>query len=398
MTQITFHYTAIGPRGARTRGAVRAGTQEEAYRQLAAAGMRPIRIRGRRARGSGRRITLRDLSQFTRQFSVLMQARIPIVDGLRSIVAQEPKERLRAVVEDVARQIEAGNTVTDSISPHRDVFGEVYIETVRAAETSGNMISVLDMLAEMLDRQYELTKDVKGALMYPICVVGALVTAVTFLMIFVIPRFESMFASRGIELPLPTRVVMGTSDFLRSYWYVLGAAIIGAFFAIRAAKRRPRARRRIDNALHHVPFLREVLRGLAISRFTRVLGIALRSGISLIDALDMAGRASGRPRLQVESEKLRDQVNTGGRLSDVIVTCQYFPSFCQRLIAAGEEAAELPRMCEIAAKNYDREVQHLTKNVTTVIEPILIAGLAGIVLVIALAIFLPMWNMAALLN
>ena len=400
MSQLSFQYRALDPRGAPTRGVLQARSREEAYRQIVAAGMKPLRIVGRRAGGRrrGRRVTLKDVSHFTYQFSVLMEARIPIVEGLRSIVEQEPKERLREIVEDVASQIEGGSSVTEALSPHREVFGEIYVETVRTAEKSGNMIEVLARLAEMLDQQYEMRKNVKGALMYPICVIGALGLAVIFLMTFVVPRFAEMFASRGIDLPLPTQIVIGLSDLLRIYWYVFLGAGIGAVWGIRRAWRTPSARRRLDTLLHRVPFMRDVLKGLALSRFTNVLGISLRSGLSLIEALEMGGRASGRPLLQIDAEKLRDQVNLGGRLSDAVVTCQYLPAFARRMIAAGEEAGELPKMCEIVARNYDRDVVHLTKNVTTVIEPIMIVGLAGIVLLIALAIFLPMWNMAALIG
>jgi type II secretory pathway component PulF len=250
----------------------------------------------------------------------------------------------------------------------------------------------------MLDRQYEMAKNVKSALMYPICVILALTFAVAFLMIFVIPGFADLFAKRGVELPLPTIIVIGISDVLRIYWYAfVGGAVLG-IWGLRHAWRTPNSRRRMDTWLHRVPFVRDVLRGLAISRFATVLGIALRSGLSIIDAVDMGGRASGRPLLQADAEKLRDQVNTGGRLSDVIVTCQYFPAFARRMIAAGEEAAEMSRMCEIVARNCDRDVDHLTKNVTTIIEPVMIVGLAGVVLLIALSIFLPMWNMAAVMG
>ena len=141
-----------------------------------------------------------------------------------------------------------------------------------------------------------------------------------------------------------------------------------------------------------------MLQGLAVSRFVNIMGISLRSGLSLIEAIDMAGRASGRPLLQADAEKLRNQVNAGGRLVDKLKDCHYLPSFAKRMISAGEEAGELPKMCEIVAKFYDREVMHLAKNLTTVIEPVLVTGLVGIVLVVALAIFLPMWNMGALIG
>jgi type IV pilus assembly protein PilC len=399
MSQLSFQYKAIGARGSATRGVLQADNREEAYRKLVAAGMKPLQITSKRAAGRrNRRITLKELSHFTHQFSVLMEARLPIVDGLRSIGEQEPNQRLAAVIEDVAKQVEAGNTVTEALGPHREVFGEVYVETIHAAEMSGNMVEVLSNLSEMLERQYEMTKNVKGSMIYPLCVFIALTLAVTFLMMFVVPKFADIFARRGVDLPVPTQIVIGISDTIRTYWYLFLGGIGGSVWLFRRAWRRPRSRRRIDTWMHGIPFVRDMLKGVAISRFTNVLGISLRSGLNIIDAIDMAGRASGRPLLEIDAEKLRDQVNTGGRLSDVIVTCQYFPTFTRRMIAAGEEAAELPRMCEVVARDCDREVEHLAKNVGTVIEPIMIVGLAGIVLIIALAIFLPMWNMAALLG
>jgi MSHA biogenesis protein MshG len=250
----------------------------------------------------------------------------------------------------------------------------------------------------MLERQYEVQKGVKGALMYPICVVTALTGAVTFLMIFVVPRFATMFQSRGFELPLPTRILLAGSSFVQSYWYLVLGALISGVLLGRSAWRSRKFRPRIDTALHRVPFLRDMLRGLAVGRFAQVLGISLRSGQSLLEALVLAGRASGRPLLIADAEKMRDQVNHGGRLSDVLLTCSYIPSFTKRMLTAGEEAGELPKMCAVVTRHYDREVTHLTKNVTTVIEPVMIVGLAGVVLLVALAIFLPMWNMAALVG
>ncbi len=135
-----------------------------------------------------------------------------------------------------------------------------------------------------------------------------------------------------------------------------------------------------------------------MSRFSHVLGTSLQSGLGLIDALEMAGGASGRPLLQADTQKMREQVKEGGRLTDVMLACAYLPGFARRMIAAGEETAEMPRMCEIVARHYDREVAHLTKNLPTVLEPILIVGLAGVFLIIALAIFLPMWELGALMG
>jgi type II secretory pathway component PulF len=398
--RLTFRYKVIDGSGAKSKGVLRAEDRNEVYRQLTGAGLKPVKITAARfvrdSKGSGR-VGVKEIAHLTYQFAVLLEARIPIADGLRSIADQEPNTRLRAVIDDVARQIDAGNSITDSLIPHRALFGDVYIETLRAAETSGNMISVLTRLAEMLEQVYETTKNVKSAFMYPICVVLAMIAAISFLTIVVIPRFGTLFSSRGVELPLPTQILMGTSMVVRTYWFLILPGIVGAAWLIRRAWRNPSSRAKIDTFLHRIPFIRDMLKGLAVSRFAHVLGICLQSGLSLLDSLDMSGKASGRPLLQADAQKMREQVNHGRRLAEVMLACVYLPGFARRMIASGEEAAELSRMCQIIARHYDREVDHLTKNITTVIEPLLIVGLAGIVALIALAIFMPMWNMASLL-
>jgi type IV pilus assembly protein PilC len=401
MSQLTYTYKAIDPQGAKKRGTLQAENQSEAYRQLTSAGLKPIRLTARRAAGRGLRsgkVGAKELAHLTYQFAVLMEARIPIADGLRSIAEQERNRRLQEVIDDVARQIEAGYSITESLSQHRSLFGEVYIETVRAAEVSGNMVKVLARLAEMLEMRYESNKNISGALIYPICVLVAMVLGATFLMVVIVPKFAGMYESRGVDLPYPTQLLLGTSSFVRTSWPLVLAGIGGTFWAARAAWRSPGTRQRIDTWMHRMPFLREVLRGLAVSRFAHVLGTSLQSGLGLIDALEMAGGASGRPLLLADTEKMREQVKEGGRLTDVMLACAYLPGFARRMIAAGEETAEMPRMCEIVARHYDREVAHLTKNLPTVLEPILIVGLAGVFLIIALAIFLPMWELGSLMG
>lgn len=402
MSQAAFQYRAVDASGAAHKGVVEAGDRSQVYRQLVASGMQPVRISAARSGGllrrRGQRVTLKDLSHFTYQFSVLTQARVPIVDGLRSISEQETNPRLRSVIDDIASSIAAGNTVTASFSPHRHLFGEVYVETLQAAEATGNMVEVLERLSDILECQYEINKEIKSALMYPACVVGALILAVAFLMLNVVPRFAAMFESRGIELPMPTQIVMGISAVLTEYWYIVAIGIAGSVWLLRRAWSSPTSRQQIDNWMHRIPLLGAMLRAHAVSRFTHVFGIALRSGVGLLEALEMAGNASSRPLLQQDVRLMREQVNSGGRLSDVFAACTYLSPFARRMLAAGEEAAEMSRMCEVVARHYDREVRHMSKNVTALIEPIMVVGLAAVVLVIALAIFLPMWNMAALIG
>ncbi len=399
MSKLTYRYRAVDAQGKRHRGVLQAADQSEAYRQLTASGMKPVKLVARRDAGTrNSKVGVKQLAHLTYQFSVLLDARIPIADGLRSIASQETNRRFRTVIEDVATQIEAGYSVTEALGNHRELFGDVYIETVRAAEISGNMVKVLGRLAEMLERQYESNKNIKGALIYPICVLIAMVLGAAFLVMFVIPKFSSLYSKRNIDLPLPTVVLVNLSNFLRAYWPLVLAGVAAVIYVIKGAWKKEAIRARMDGWLHKIPFLRDVLRGLAVSRFCHVLGTSLQSGLGLIDALEMSARASGRPLLIQDVEKMTEQVKEGGRLTDVMLACGYLPGFARRMIAAGEEAAEMPRMCEIVARHYDREVEHLTKNLPTVLEPILIVGLAGMFLVIALAIFLPMWDLGRLMG
>lgn len=397
MTQITFQYKAIDRNGSSTKGVLQASDEREAYRQIVSSGLKPLRIKPKAGRGRRRRITLKDLSQLTYQFSVLMEARLPVVEGFRAIAEQESNERLREIMYQVAHAIEGGSTITQALEVHRDVFGDIYIQTIHAAELSGNLIEILNNLASMLDHEYEMRKQAKGALIYPMCVVGALGLAMGFLMVFVVPRFATMFASRGIDLPLPTQMLIWFSSFLRLAWPGLLVGGLMTIWGLRKAWRNPHSRKRIDRWLHHLPFIRDILQGMAISRFVRVFGISLRSGLCVIEALDLAGKASGRPMLEEDAQRMLEHVRLGGRLTEVINLCPYFPPFTRRMLSAGEESAQLSKMCQIISRHYDREVQHLTKNISTMMEPILVVGLAAVVLIVALAIFLPMWDMGALI-
>jgi len=398
MSKLTYKYRAVDSQGKRKTGELQADDQNDAYRQLTAAGMKPLKLKASRGGSRNSKVGVKQLAHLTYQFSVLLEARIPIAEGLRSIAAQENNRRFREVIEDVATQIEAGYTVTEALNNHRELFGDVYIETVRAAEISGNMVKVLGRLAEMLEQRYESNKNIKGALIYPICVLVAMVLGGAFLVMFVIPKFSALYSKRSIDLPLPTVMLVNLSNFLRAYWPFVLFGIATVFYVVRSAWRREATRAKLDGVMHKVPFLRDVLRGLAVSRFCHVLGTSLQSGLGLIDSLEMSARASGRPLLIADVQKMTEQVKEGGRLADVMLACDYLPGFARRMIAAGEETAEMPRMCEIVARHYDREVDHLTKNLPTVIEPILIVGLAGMFLVIALAIFLPMWDLGRIMG
>ena len=401
MSTTTFRYKALDSAGAVKTGAISAESAKDAYRRLTVSGLTPTKVTAGRAagrRGFGARIAARDISHFTQQLSVLLGAGVSISEGLLSIAEQEPNERFRRLLEEIAARIQAGSSITDAIEPHRRVFGGVYVETLRAAERSGAMISVLESLAEMTEQQDETRRQFRGAMAYPIVVVVALSAAVLFLLTFVVPKFASMFAARGVDLPFLTRALQAFGLSVRSYWWGYAGGAVGSAFLLRVIWRSPNGRGVIDRLLHRTPVVRPLLIGAATGRFARVLGLCLGSGLGLLESIEMAGRASNRPLLMRDAQRLLVRVRAGDRLSVALRDCVYLPPFARRMIAAGEESGELTRLCGVVARQYDRDVSHMTKNMATILEPVLIAVMTGVVLVVALAIFMPMWDMAGLVG
>ncbi|MBL8744839.1 MAG: type II secretion system F family protein [Phycisphaerae bacterium] len=400
MSTLAFRYKALDKSGLSRAGSLHASTAQEAFRRISALGMTPVSIAEdqRASRRRGPRIKAGDISHFTQQLSVLINARLPLSDALISIAEQERNSALRQVISDIAVRIESGEPLASAIAAHASVFGDVYVQTVRAAEQSGNLISILDHLAEMLEKESEMSRQWRGAMMYPACVVAVLVLAVAFLVGFVIPKFAGIFESRGVALPLITRVLMSAGQSMQAFWWAWLAALAMIAVGGRAAWRTPRGRNMIERLLHKVPLLSTMLTGSTISRFTRIFGLTLGSGLPLTDCLVLAGRATSRPTLQQDVRSILAQVTRGAKMSEAFVSCTYLTPFAKRMLSVGEESAELTRMCRVVSRHYDQETSYLAKTLTTIIEPVLVVAIAGVVLVVALAVFLPMWDMVNLIK
>ncbi len=401
MSAARFEYSATDAAGQKKRGFVSAPGKAEAYRQLTTQGLIPIRIKaadaGRLRRGRSR-VPISEITQFTRELAVLLEAGVPVVDGIRGIAEQTHNPRVRAATIEIAADIQAGSTVSDALAKHSSIFGDVFVETVHAAERSGNMVRILEDLAEMLDAQAEFQRQIKRALTYPVLVTVTLSIAVAFLLAFVVPKFAELFERRGVELPLLTQVLMYVGTVLRSYWWALAAGAGAGWLFLRKGGRAPYARELSDRLLHSVPHLKQVLVGTAVARFARVFGLCIGSGLPLSDSLELSSRSTGRPLLERDVRSLIEGVHSGDKLSTRLDGCDYFPSFAKRMIAAGEESAQLQRMCGIIAKHYDRETSHIATTAAAIIEPLLIVVLTGAVLIVALAIFVPMWDLAGLVG
>jgi type IV pilus assembly protein PilC len=399
MNKMQFQYRAVDASGVTVVGVLTGDSRTDILRQVNSRGLIATSVRplSTRLKDTGRRgVKGKDIAHFAQQLSVLMGARIPVSEALRSIADHEPNPKFKEILRTLSARVESGESISSSMEQHAEIFGDVFIETIKAAESSGNMTRVLEYLAEMLERSEETRLQVRSALMYPVVVVAVLSVAVLFLIGFVVPKFGKMFASRGVELPALTKVLLFAGDSLAAYWWAYLIASIVAGLGSHRYARSASGRVVIDRALHSIPVVRQLLIGAGVSRFARVFGLCLSSGLGLIEALRMAGRASGRTMLQADAERMVEQVRAGGRVSTVLDSCTYLPKFARRMIAAGEESAELPKMCSLVARQYDRETSVMAKNLATVIEPVLIIMIAAVVAVVALAVFMPMWDMVKL--
>lgn len=395
MSAVTVRYTAIDRQGRSTRGRLEASGEAEAIRKLGERGLTPVEL-STDSGGRGlfsKRITRSDLSAMTRELSVLLDAQIPIGRGMASMADQQSNPMLREVLLKVASAIESGSSITDALTAHKDVFGEVYIETIRAAEQSGSLAPVMSHLADMLERQVASSQTLRRALTYPVVVLGAVIVALVVILVFVVPRFAATFSANGIKLPLMTQIVQGLGLSMREHWwaYLLGAG--AAVWCVVAAWRSEGGRRRIESVLPRIPHVGRIVVTVTTARFMRVVSIALEAGIDLTDAIQMGGKATGRPLFADECAHIADSLRGGESLEDLLNQSKYLPPFARRMIAAGKDSRDLARASGIVSEHYDRESDHLSKSISSLIEPVMTFGLAAVVLVVALSVFLPMWEM-----
>jgi type II secretory pathway component PulF len=399
MSTLSFSYHAVDQGGKRRSGRIDATNEQGAFQMLLEQGLTPLKIRESKARLSllrARRITQQEIATLTREMSVLLEANIPIGRGLLSIAEHEKNPALRDMIFDIASMIESGDKITSAFSRYEHVFGDVYIETLRSAEKTGQIGPVASHLADMLERNIETTQQIKRALTYPLIVVGFVILALSVIVIFVVPKFAKIFEANGVELPLTTRIVRTLGVSMTQYWWVYVLVSAVGIFTLVKAWRSDRGRFRIEKFLHRLPYIGTMFTAVTTARFSRVMSIGLESGIEVIEAIEIAGGSTGRPVFQAECVRMCDRMRSGESLTDVINRAHGLPSFARRLYGSGKDSKELARAGSIIARHYDRQSDHLAKNINTIIEPMITMAMAGIVLLVALSVFLPMWQMISI--
>jgi type IV pilus assembly protein PilC len=389
-----FTYTARSVNGELKTATIEAQSREDVVAQLRRQRLQVVKVdeetKQKKPRG---RIKMRDVVIFTRQFSTMINAGLPLVQALDILAKQTENKVLSQVTRAVVFDVESGHTVADALAKHPNAFSELYVNMVAAGEAGGILDTILMRLATFMEKNDALVRKVKGAMIYPAVIMGVAVIAIVVLLVFVIPVFETMFASVGLALPAPTRIVIALSRFLKGYWWAVIVGSVGLVFLLRRFYSTPSGKLTIDRSLLRFPVLGDVLRKSAVSRFTRTLGTLISSGVSILDGLEITAKTAGNRVIQDAIMASRASIAGGDTIAAPLQKSGVFPPMVISMIAVGEQTGGLDEMLSKIADFYDEEVDAAVSGLLSLLEPIMIVFLGVVVGGMVVAMYLPIFDM-----
>lgn len=397
----TFAYTARDERGKRIEGTVSADSERAALAVLDRRKLFPLKVAPQKDAGGGplgfllgRGVSADTRCRFYRQLADLLKAGLPILRALSTLERQTADKRFKPMLEEIRNAVSGGSDLADALSEFPEVFGELELGMIRAGEKGGFLEDVLLRLAQFTERAREVSGQIAGAMVYPALLTVAGIGVVVVMMVFVLPSFATMLEGMG-QLPLPTRIVMGISDFLRQNLLILlgGIAVFG--YALLSWMRTPDGSRTVDAIKLRVPVLAGVTLQIAVARFARTLGTLLGSGIQIGPAMKIAADAAGNKILAEELLAAAERVKQGETLAAPLADSRFFPPLLTEMIAVGEETGTLDRVLVDAAATYEREADRAVSLLVRMIEPVILVLMTGIVMVVALAAIMPALTAAA---
>jgi len=338
-------------------------------------------------------VKTRDVVIFTRQFSTMINAGLPLVQSLSILAQQTENKTLKDITKAVVYDVEAGNTLADALGKHPKAFSGLYVNMVAAGEAGGILDTILMRLATFLEKNDALVRKVKGAMVYPAVIITVAIIAVAVLLVFVIPTFSSMFASVNMELPLPTRIVIGASDVLTRFWWAIVLGAILLVLGFRSYYNTPDGRKNIDGLLLRAPVLGDLLRKSAVSRFTRTLGTLISSGVSILDGLEITAKTAGNRVVHDAVMQSRQSIAGGETIAGPLQASGVFPPMVISMISVGEQTGGLDEMLTKIADFYDAEVDVAVSALLSLMEPVMIVVLGVIVGGMVVAMYLPIFDM-----
>jgi len=343
---------------------------------------------------AGGKVKDKEMAIFTRQFSTMIDAGLPLVQCLTILAEQSESKNLRDVTDRVARSVEQGSTLADALRRNPRTFDDLFTNLVEVGETGGILDTVFQRLAAYIEKAAALKRKVKSAMIYPASIIGVAMLVVVFMLTFVIPTFTKMFKDLGAELPLPTQVVVWLSEFVRTYILLIIAGVVGCFFALRAYYRSEKGRAIIDALLLKLPVVGTLIRKVAVARFTRTLGTLVSSGVPILEGLRITARTSGNRVVEKAVMQCRAAVTAGKTLAEPLKASGVFPPMVIQMISVGEQTGALDAMLSKIADFYDDEVDVAVGALTSMIEPVMMVFLGGVVGGFLVAMYLPIFSIA----
>jgi len=337
-------------------------------------------------------VSTKDLSIFTRQFATMINSGLPMVQCLDILSTQAEKPFFKGLIGTVMNDVEGGTTLAEAMGKHK-AFSDLYVNMVEAGEAGGILDLILGRLAGYLEKAEALNRKVKAALTYPAVVFFVSMGATIFMLMFIIPTFAKMFTDFGGELPLPTKVVMALSDFLRTKWYFLVIAVTALVIGFKRFYATEGGKRKVDKFSLNIPVLGNVIRKSSIARFTRTLGTLISSGVPILNGLDITARTAGNKIVEDAINATKESISRGDTISDPLRLSGVFPAMVTQMIAVGEQTGALDDMLDKIANFYDDEVDTAVEALTSVIEPIMIVVMGIIVGGMLIAMYLPMFKL-----
>lgn len=342
------------------------------------------------------RVHVEDLVIFTRQLQAMFRAGLPILDALDTLIQQTSRPRLKATLVEVTRNIEEGESISAALARHPGVFSPLYVNSIRAGEASGAMDEMLERLSALLEHEYEFRNAVKSAIRYPIMVIIAIIGAFFVFTYFVIPKFAAVFGRFGKELPLPTRILLGISFVVTNYWWaLLGAAALAIMGFVWWTRTRS-GRLAWDRFKLDLPVVGPLVQKASMASFAHMFGTMFKAGLPVLQNLDIVSISIQNAAISREIGRMTESIEKGSSISEPIRQSKIFPPLVYAMLAIGERSGTMEHMMYTVAAYYDTEVRYMLRNLAQLIEPVLTVVVAGMVLFMALSLFLPMWDMIAL--
>jgi len=343
-------------------------------------------------------VSTKEMAIFTRQFATMISAGLPLVQCLDILAAQTANPAFAKVISDVTREVESGSTLADALGKHKKTFDDLFRNMIAAGEAGGILDDILLRLAQYIEKADALKRKIQGAMIYPAVVLCVALGATAFMLIFIIPTFAKMFTDFGGELPLPTAIVLQMSNILRAWWWAAAIGIVAAVVGVKKWYTTDLGQKKIDQFLLRMPVLGDVLLKGSVARFTRTLGTLISSGVPILSGLEITARTSGNRVISDAILQARAAIREGETVGAPLKASNVFPPMVVQMISVGEQTGALDEMLTKIAVFYESEVDQAVENLTSVIEPVMIVLMGGIVGGMVVAMYLPMFKLISVVS